>query len=289
MFTFSQRIGKKPIRSSFQRDDLDHETRTDIWNFLFAELVEFHQRQPSGDPYRKITTNVWVSVFKKPRDEEPNENRVWGLVKDQILNGEWFEVLDLAEAFVRLLTSSGSWSSEDFAKSAAEGFNRIFESDLVGFRFFGVTLVPIENEIEISSINQGLKDSEIVPGSNKHLNRALELLSDRKNPDYANSIKESISAVESLLKQLTGIGTLGKALDSLNKTGLAVHPSLLGAWSKMYGWTSAADGIRHGGVNPPGENQALAKYMLAASSAFISFVIEEVRIKNPKLVKQIQN
>ncbi len=30
----------------------------------------------------------------------------------------------------------------------------------------------------------------------RHLSNALELLSDRENPDYQNSIKESITAVE---------------------------------------------------------------------------------------------
>jgi hypothetical protein len=34
----------------------------------------------------------------------------------------------------------------------------------------------------------------------EHLNTAIGFLSDRKNPHYRNSIKESISAVESLMK-----------------------------------------------------------------------------------------
>jgi hypothetical protein len=39
----------------------------------------------------------------------------------------------------------------------------------------------------------------------EHLNTAIGFLSDRKNPDYRNSIKESISAVESLMKILAGV------------------------------------------------------------------------------------
>lgn len=49
----------------------------------------------------------------------------------------------------------------------------------------------------------------------KHLEQALQLLSDKKNPDYRNSIKESISAVEAICQKITGKpnATLGDALN----------------------------------------------------------------------------
>lgn len=56
------------------------------------------------------------------------------------------------------------------------------------------------------------KDYTSLNGANIHLTKALSLLSDRNKPDYRNSIKESISAVEATCKSLTGISTLDKAL-----------------------------------------------------------------------------
>ncbi len=49
------------------------------------------------------------------------------------------------------------------------------------------------------------------------LKRALELFSDRGSPDYRNSIKESISAVESFVIFTTGKdkGTLGQLTKKL--------------------------------------------------------------------------
>ncbi len=283
MFSFSQRVGKTPIRSAFQLEELDQETRVALWNIVFQNLRELQQTQASGDVYRKVTSAVWVYDFIKPRDEEPRENIVWGLVKERIQNGDWFLVMDFLESFVNHLADSGSWQSADLSQSAAESFNALFQSNLVGYRFVGQTLVTFDSEIEVEALNQGLKDSIPAIGANAHLKRAIELFSDRKSPDYANSVKESISAIEALLRQLTGVGTFGKAILQLKPAGLDIHPGLTSAWSKMYGWASEAEGIRHGGEKPSEVSQALAKYVLVSSSAFISLICEEARSK--KLLK----
>ena len=109
---------------------------------------------------------------------------------------------------------------------------------------------------------------------NKHLQKALTLLSDRKNPDYPNSMKESISAVEALCKKITGDdkATLGKALDSLKKAQLPLHPSLLIAFDRLYGYTSDAGGIRHGSIDIATVDYPLAKFMLVTCSAFVDYI-----------------
>ena len=74
----------------------------------------------------------------------------------------------------------------------------------------------------------------------------MSFLSDRKNPDYRNSIKESISAVESICKIIAEDEktTLAKALTKLKKR-IEIHGSLEEGFKKIYGYTSDADGIRH--------------------------------------------
>lgn len=89
---------------------------------------------------------------------------------------------------------------------------------------------------------------------------------------YPNSIKESISAVESKTGQLTGKHTLGKALDEMKKSGPYVHPSLVEGWKKIYGWASDEDGLRHGGDSAPTPDQDLARYVLVTCSAFVNLL-----------------
>ncbi len=58
---------------------------------------------------------------------------------------------------------------------------------------------------------------------------------------------------------------------------MPTHSALQSAWVKMYGWASDADGLRHGGSKTPSVDQALAKYMLITSSAFVSYLTEKAR------------
>ena len=111
---------------------------------------------------------------------------------------------------------------------------------------------------------------------NIHLATVLELLSDRKSPDYRNSIKESISAVETLCKLITGnaSATLGNALDLIEREGkVKIHPALKQAFDKLYGYASSADGIRHGMLKESDLLFEDAKFFLVACSGFVNYLL----------------
>ena len=77
-------------------------------------------------------------------------------------------------------------------------------------------IVPITNSIEVESI----KEASSCPHFevNEHFNNALKMLADRNNPDYRNSIKESIIAVERMCSIIIGKSTtLGDALKTIRK------------------------------------------------------------------------
>jgi hypothetical protein len=109
-----------------------------------------------------------------------------------------------------------------------------------------------------------------------HLKRALELLSDRKSPDYRNSTKESISAVEAICGLITGNpkAELGQALKEIERGNkVKLHGALSGAFSKLYGYTSDAGGIRHALLDEPNLYFEDAKFMLVSCSAFINYLV----------------
>jgi len=112
-------------------------------------------------------------------------------------------------------------------------------------------------------------------GANIHLTNALELISDKKSPNYRNSVKESISAVESTCRIITGENTLGKALNKLESKGLNLNNQLKNGFDKIYAYTNDKNnGIRHAIVTSPTEPDfADAKYMLISCSAFINYLI----------------
>ena len=98
--------------------------------------------------------------------------------------------------------------------------------------------------------------------------------SDRRSPDYRNSIKESISAVESLIRVLATdhCADLGKALSSVEKN-VSLHPALKKAFSALYGYTSDEGGIRHALMDQNNVEFEDAKYMLVTCSAFVNYLL----------------
>jgi len=145
------------------------------------------------------------------------------------------------------------------------------------YRFVSGKVTPITSAEEIKEIETAVERGTTYAGVKTHLQTALVMLSDKSNPDYRNSIKESISAVESLAKQLTGnTTTLAPALSELEKHH-KLHPALKSAFSSLYGWTSNGDGIRHALMDIPNLTQADARFMLICCSAFINFTTDSMK------------
>lgn len=281
MPSFAERLGRRPIRSVIQREELDAETRTELWN-VFVVLREILD-QAYQDTYRGDSTRydvvmaLWTWEFKRPRDEMRSESAVWSELKSRVLTGEWFDVLDMAEAAVKYLDRYKTSATNDLASVMIGAFNNRFEHFLVAYRFVGQELTPLDSSAEADAVATAQVDTNAFGGARHALDRAIVLLSDRQNPDYANSVKESILAVEAIVRTVTDESTLGAGLARLEGAGLTIHPALRSSWSKMYGWVSDADGIRHAGLRGADVDQALAKYVLVACSAFVSYLIEEAR------------
>ena len=134
--------------------------------------------------------------------------------------------------------------------------------------------MPITGKEEVIEINEAL--SIMFDNVNKHLEKALIFLSNRDAPDYENSIKESISAVEAMCSNILGKhGTLGDTLKKIEKEKvISIHPALKEAFLKLYGYAGdASSGIRHaaklGGTDSTFQE---ARYMLVVCAAFINYL-----------------
>lgn len=281
MASFAERMGRRAVRSLVQSDDLDLDTRTEVWNVVVVLRQSLEGLNAGAYVHDNTGANVlsavWAWEFRKARDEMRSSGEVWQRIKDCVLGGEWFDALDLVEALMRYLDRFSTTRSDGMASTFCSAFNSVFERYLVGYRFIGLELTPVDSDTEADAVREGLAATRGFDGARHALERAVALLADRQNPDYANSMKESISAVESVVKKITGSGDLGAGLRKLEDAGLTIHPALKAAWLKMYGYTSDEDGVRHGGIDAASVDQALAKYLLIVCSAFVSYLIEEGR------------
>ncbi|MCR4321721.1 MAG: hypothetical protein NUV74_15460 [Candidatus Brocadiaceae bacterium] len=123
-------------------------------------------------------------------------------------------------------------------------------------------------------IEEALEATKLLKPVLYHLKSALDLFADRKSPDYRNSIKESISAVEAICNLIAKDTktTLGQALKEIEKK-MTLHPALKKAFDSLYGYTSNAEGIRHALLDEPTLDFEDAKFMLVSCSGFINYLL----------------
>ena len=156
-------MGLRPTRALVQRTDLDEETRNALWNttyHLMHALRDSVQRYQQPEVFDQVTGAIWAWEFKKPRDEQPNENTVWASVKQVILKAEWGDALDLIEAALNYAKRFEDDASAEIVPEFAEKYNNTFEVLLVGFRFINLNLLPIDSDTDLEAISSALDEAK---------------------------------------------------------------------------------------------------------------------------------
>lgn len=196
---------------------------------------------------------------------------MWGLVLDilreHFFNQFWYGIYDFIE-FV-----ANNFPNKTVNERFIVDCNAILEREVSAYRFVGGLILQITSKEEIEEIEKAVSSTETLATVNKHLESSLKLLSDRKDPDYRNSIKESISAVERICQLITNDpkATLGQALGKIDSNRL--HPALRKAFEALYGYTSNAQGIRHALQDVSNLEFEDAKFFLVSCSAFTNYLI----------------
>lgn len=181
---------------------------------------------------------------------------------------------DLVEA----VFENSDWDDRD-ASAAQKYINHVLEQEGSAYRVIDGIVTPIISEHEIEALEKTTELTDKFSVAGLHIGQAIKHLSDRRAPDYRNSIKESISAVEATCRILTGsrTATLGEALKLLEKNGLVLHGAFKDGINRLYGYTSDEQGIRHSLLDETNIGFADAKFMAVACSAFVNLLIEKVR------------
>jgi PAS domain-containing protein len=271
---FSERQGFRPVRKVLQIDSMDEDLKNRLWNALaslcWEEPREFDSLKFAGNlALATFLPRLWHEFFKKPIDTIPRTcTPAIDMIRQFYVRCHWYEVYDLVE-FIADRHPSPSTRSSLIAYS-----NRVLEEELSGYRFVAGKIIPITSEQEVASVERAIAETaSLFPNATEHLRQSINLLAHKPKPDYRNSIKESISAVEALCATVTGDSkaTLGQALKVIDPREL--HSALRSAFEKLYGYTSDAEGIRHALMEEETLEQEDAVFMLVACSAFISYVI----------------
>lgn len=282
---FSQRIGQRPICFDLQVEGMDSALRNSIWNVFHVYIFGGMESDwISNSKYEVFFKILWINFFKLPIDElNDYYASTHKELKNWFFSAEWFEIYDLVEVICSL--DDMPYENDELSTS----INTILEREMAGYRLINHQITPITDEAEINEIRAAIQSSSKGPlvGVREHLQSALGKLSDRKNPDFRNSIKESISAVEGLTSLIAGNSRaeLGKALKMLADR-VEIHPALKNGFLSIYGYTSDENGIRHAMMELPSIDFSDAKYMLVSCSAFINYLVDKAQKADIKIDRE---
>lgn len=282
--SFSQAQGYECLPSQLKLEELPDEARVRLWN-LFHNSMNFTIASVpaiSGsmswfevDPKSKwgcILLDLHCNFFVRSIQSAASTSAIYadqsviGLFKPIFLSHDFNKVFDLLTAILR---------NEKCPKEYINGVSEIFRSTRIAYFVqtdAPVTILPQATEQEGESIINAINDVDLLgmSGAKEHLRGAGESINRR---EWAESIRQSISAVESVARQLDPNASkeLRFALKTLRENH-ELHPALEQAFKNLYGYTSDEEGIRHALLEDSTANVGSeeAVFMLGACASFVT-------------------
>ena len=271
--SFSQAHGYEDVPRTLKLGELPGSARTRIWNFLFSHLDKTmdtgHWGQYVGGNWKDILQTAHVEFYILPLDDWCAD--FWPICKKlrkYIETQPFNRVFDLIQFVLR---------HRQCPRGFADRLRRTFEACQLAYMIDTgppPTILPAVTQAEGNSVVEsfGALREAGLHGSAAHLREASACIN---RGDWAASVRESISAVESVARLLDpqASKTLGPALSSLERRR-TLHPALKSAFSQLYGYTNQEQGIRHALLDeakaPVGQDEAV--FMLGACAAFASYL-----------------
>lgn len=271
---FSERKGIKHFDELVQINSLSTRSR----NLIYTCISEYIERLDENAKSNDFVEYIFVQLLSLTKDDIPTVTfyddyyigEVNEIIKKVILKAEYSEVYDFIEGIIKYFQQELPALTEYFERD----INKIFGDENINYKIVNHIITDLVDEEEMNSVEETLNNP--YDTVNKHYAKAVEKL--YKDKDYANSIKESISAVEAMCQIINGgKEELNKALKNLK---VEIHPALEQAYLKLYAYACDENGIRH--ANGAGEKDATlaeARYMLVSCSAFINYLKENFESK----------
>lgn len=278
MARFSERYGYTEPASVLIRESMPEEMQNAICTAY--DLLQQLRIYEIPKYYEEMEEYLWRYFLNKRLSSFHDQRGRYCPVATPFIESNeqpWFKKLDLIE-----ITVSYFWSKRqgpyyryfaEFTNIFVTHINSEFKRLNYAYRIIDNQIVEITSEEEIKAIETAVQNSSA--SVKEHLNTALQLLAKRPDGDYRNSIKESISAVEAAVREITGAKTLDFA--ALERKGVTLPDVLRKAFEKLYGYANdASTGIRHAlmdDANAPSADEAI--FMLVSCSAFINYIAKK--------------
>ncbi|WP_297837125.1 AbiJ-NTD4 domain-containing protein [uncultured Roseibium sp.] len=271
--TFEQAEGAAPLPRQLKLKEVTPEMRAVLWKIVHSSL-QSHKSSGSArafldDPWDRILQAAHVLRDHRMIDDYNNDSyKLIAEVRSIFEHGDYLEIFGWLEFVLKRNPPYGF--PEDIAF--------ILEKTGAAYRVIDKTIiVPFGSHEEEEALKTAMADlaNTEFRGAKAHLRNAAQLLSDGKNAD---SIRESIHAVESVVRTLEDTGKFSTALARLSQK-TKIHASMLEGFKKLYGYTSDENGIRHPLLDDAGASvdETDALFMIGACASFLTYLINKSR------------
>ncbi len=241
------------------------------------------ERRPIG--IKDLISQLAAHTRTETDDQDFDSWSCWDALGSRVLGLEWYQFFDFVESVGHRLRDAEAKYDEDFDSDLLEKYrfrayrqavNELFSEHRVEWRLNVDGLLeaalPKDLEDRVSSTEaEVLKDYQ--PARQHYAKARRYILSPNKDPE--NSIKESVSAVESVCRTIyPRTPTLGAALKEMRTEGL-IAPMLITVFEKFYAYANAAPAVRHGSHEASSVLEIDAELALHISAAFIRAIIAQ--------------
>ena len=270
MLSFSQAQGYEEIPGPLKLEQLPPEARTRIWNCFYSHMQECVRGLYLSGIWEKIVREVHERLDGRPLDEWSADFRAVSSGLRQRIEADRFNrVFDLVQFVLRCPPCPPDFITMMKWTFAECGLAYAIDDGPPP------TIVPTASHEEGQALVDAigtLRDAGL-DGCASHLREAAERINEN---DWAGAVRESLHAVESVARRLDPGASrgLGPALKSIEKQGGTLHPALVDAFGKLYGYASDEQGVRHALLDRTDSrvDRDLAVFMLGACASFASYL-----------------
>ena len=270
--SFSQAQGYESLPQPLNLEELSSRARIQIWNAFHQTFIEPEEDEEIDvADVANLVFSLHVNFFEMPIDEEPSGIGQWEYLegfKDYFFKRRFNEIFDVLTFLMR-----HDVCPDAFTSKMSDVFRRcqlayVIDTDSSPTIYPAST--PEEGQATVDALRV-LKEYGL-DGARQHLIQSSTFIN---QGEWARSVHESISAVESVARRIApGTNTLGAALNQLRRDGLLEHRALEQGLGNLYGYTSDEQGVRHSlldqGQSNVGQDEAV--FMLGACASFASYL-----------------
>lgn len=284
-------FSRRAVGSQWVQDDFPSTARTAL-NHLLHDLIDRDYIKEWIDINKEVRriAREQPLIYNREKVVSINEARV--STENILQTLSWEKVFDFCERLYSHLASDiRFW--DDFAKDweiktpreevqsyIAEELQRIFLEENLSYSF-------TEGEVQrrgrshtkniIAKAEPTLGDPRL-DNARKHYAKALAYFEHPTKPDFENTVKEAVCAVEAAARNLfpqTKAKTLGEVINHIKGTQEGQLPKpLADTITGLYAYRNAGDGVSHGGADGGKATRNVAEYVLSIAASQIILLHE---------------